>query len=190
MTTSLDNAAGLSVSSLTDVRTSLDSINLSAEKVSRSLTQAFSSAISGGKSFDQTLRSVGQNLSRIALRSGIQPLLQGATGLVSSTLGSLAGAGGSGVSITPFAEGGIVSRPTFFGTDGGLGLMGERGAEAIIPLSRGPDGRLGLAGAAAREQASPVNITINTPDIESFRRSQVQVTGAIARAVLRGRRGL
>ncbi len=190
MTTNLDSAANVSVSGLSDIRTSLDGINISAEKVSRSLTQVFSRAIVGGKSFDQTLRSVGQSLSRIALKSGIQPLLQGASGLVNSTLGSLAGAGGSGASITPFAEGGIVSRPTFFGAGGGVGLMGERGAEAIIPLSRGPDGKLGLSGSAARGQPPTVNITINTPDIENFRRSQVQVTSAIARAVLRGRRGL
>ncbi len=28
---------------------------------------------------------------------------------------------------------------------GGIGLMGEAGAEAILPLKRGPDGALGVA---------------------------------------------
>ena len=28
-----------------------------------------------------------------------------------------------------------------------MGLAGERGAEAIMPLARGPDGRLGVAAA-------------------------------------------
>jgi hypothetical protein len=56
----------------------------------------------------------------------------------------------------PFANGGIVNRPTFFrfkdgGAMGGgssipfqMGVMGEAGPEAIMPLSRGSDGRLGV----------------------------------------------
>jgi phage-related minor tail protein len=68
-----------------------------------------------------------------------------------------------------------------------VGLMGERGAEAILPLSRGSDGRLGVAAAAS---AQSVNVTINAADAESFRRSEAQVSAALARAVARGRRGL
>lgn len=44
-----------------------------------------------------------------------------------------------------FARGGIVSAPTVFGHGGRLGLMGEAGPEAILPLRRGRDGRLGVA---------------------------------------------
>ena len=66
--------------------------------------------------------------------------------------------------------------------------MGERGAEAIVPLARGPDGRLGVAGGSGR----PVSVTVNiaTPDAESFRRSEAQVGASLARAVARGQRGL
>ncbi|WP_217878342.1 hypothetical protein, partial [Vibrio alginolyticus] len=44
-----------------------------------------------------------------------------------------------------FANGGaftnsVVSRPTNFAMAGGLGMMGEAGPEAIMPLSRGSDG--------------------------------------------------
>ena len=82
-----------------------------------------------------------------------------------------------------------MAQPTFFGNGGNVGLMGERGAEAILPLARGPDGRLGVA---ASGQGGPVNVTVNiaTGDAESFRRSQVQITSALARAVARGQRGL
>ena len=68
--------------------------------------------------------------------------------------------------------------------------MGERGAEAILPLARGPDGRLGVASTSGRDNAPAINVTINTPDVENFQRSQVQVASALARAVMRGRRGL
>jgi phage-related minor tail protein len=92
-------------------------------------------------------------------------------------------------SVTPFADGGIVARPTYFGSGSGLGLMGERGAEAILPLARDADGRLGIA--ASHTPSSPaIHVSISTPDAESFRRSQVQVASAIARAVARGQRGL
>ena len=168
-----------------DVKTSLDSVTVSADKVSTTLTNAFSKAVTSGKSFDQTIQSILTSLSKIALNAGMQPLQQGISALVSSGMSGL-----SGASITPFADGGVVSQPTFFGSGGSVGLMGERGAEAIVPLSRGPDGRLGLA--AAGQGGAPVNLTVNiaTPDAESFRKSQVQVTGALARAVARGQRGV
>jgi tape measure domain-containing protein len=41
----------------------------------------------------------------------------------------------------------IVSRPTYFRYGGGLGLMGEAGPEAIMPLARGSDGRIGVISA-------------------------------------------
>ena len=51
--------------------------------------------------------------------------------------------------IQPFANGGIVTKPTFFkyadGGTGRFGLMGEAGPEAIMPLKRGLDGKLGVA---------------------------------------------
>jgi tape measure domain-containing protein len=48
-----------------------------------------------------------------------------------------------------FATGGaftnqIVSSPTYFAHGGGLGLMGEAGPEAIMPLTRMPNGDLGV----------------------------------------------
>lgn len=45
----------------------------------------------------------------------------------------------------PFANGGIVNRPTIFPMRRGAGLMGEAGPEAIIPLRRGKGGKLGVA---------------------------------------------
>lgn len=44
-------------------------------------------------------------------------------------------------------SGSIVSKPTLFPFAKGVGLMGEAGPEAILPLRRGADGRLGISGA-------------------------------------------
>ncbi len=189
MADNADASAMPALSELNDVRIALEGINLSADRVSRSLSRTFATAIVSGRSFNDTLRLVGLNLSRMALSAGLQPLMQGLTSTAGSTFASLLGGGGA-LPIAPFAEGGVVSRPTFFGSGGGLGLMGEKGAEAIMPLARGPDGRLGIAASKTNDRPVNVNVSISTPDAESFRRSQVQVSSALARAVMRGRRGL
>ena len=44
-----------------------------------------------------------------------------------------------------FADGGIVNRPTLFPMANGMGLMGEAGPEAVMPLKRGKDGKLGVS---------------------------------------------
>ncbi|HEY8580905.1 MAG TPA: phage tail tape measure protein [Beijerinckiaceae bacterium] len=165
----------------------LDRIDVSADRVAGTLTRAFAQAATSGRALDDTLRGVALSLSKMALTAGLKPLQDGLSSILSSAGASLAGAGATPVAA--FAEGGVVSRPTFFGAGGGLGLMGERGAEAIMPLARGPDGRLGVA-ASGKGGATTINVSITTPDAESFRRSQAQVTGALARAVARGRRGV
>lgn len=58
----------------------------------------------------------------------------------------------------------VVNSPTFFGFQGQSrsmqpGVMGEAGAEAVIPLTRGSDGKLGIA-ASGQAAAAPVNVNI------------------------------
>ncbi|PVE25552.1 phage tail protein [Microvirga sp. KLBC 81] len=122
---------------------------------------------------------------------------------IGSIFGSLFGAGGGAASAAPFAKGGVFSRgmvmpfaaggvvgaPTYFPLGRGLGVMGERGAEAVMPLARGPDGKLGVRAGGGGRPAS-ITVNISTPDAESFRRSEAQVSAALARAVARGQRGM
>ncbi|MCX7899932.1 MAG: phage tail tape measure protein [Methylocystis sp.] len=168
----------------------LDQINVSAGNVSRTLISGFGAASSSGKSFNDVLSQIALSFAKMALRAGAKSLAEGlASGLSGLLSSAFAGGGGT---IAPFAEGGVVASPTFFGNGASMGLMGERGAEAIMPLARGPDGRLGVvaqsAGAAAR--ATSVTVNIAAQDVESFRRSETQITGALARAVARGQRSL
>jgi lambda family phage tail tape measure protein len=64
--------------------------------------------------------------------------------------------------IVPFAMGGIVNKPTLFpfanGGAGRLGLMGEAGPEAIMPLRRLPNGRLGVEQAGG---GAPVTVNVS-----------------------------
>ena len=59
-----------------------------------------------------------------------------------------------------YAMGGVINRKTMFPMEGGIGVAGEAGPEAILPLSRGSNGELGVQG------GGPVNInfTINAID--------------------------
>jgi phage-related minor tail protein len=159
---------------------SLDGLAKQADGFSGAISRAFRDAVVGGKEFDDILKGLALRFSTMALNAALKPIESGIGGLLSGLVGSLGG-------IKPFAKGGVVASPTYFPLSGGLGLMGEAGAEAIMPLSRGPDGRLGVSGGGA---PVTVNIAIQTPDAASFRKSEAHVAATLARAVGRGRRGL
>jgi len=53
-------------------------------------------------------------------------------------------------------SGQIVSKPTLFPFAKGIGLMGEAGAEAVVPLTRTPSGRLGVESVGGYKQSAPV----------------------------------
>jgi hypothetical protein len=88
--------------------------------------------------------------------------------------------------IVPFANGGVIDRPMIFPLrgQGRVGLVGEDGPEAILPLTRGPDGRLGVS--QPRQQRS-ITINVNTPDAGSFRRSSAQILADARRRERMGR---
>lgn len=89
--------------------------------------------------------------------------------------------------VRPFAKGGVLAAPSCFPMAGGLGLAGEAGPEAILPLRRGSDGRLGVAAADGGSVNVMVNVT--APDARSFLASEAEVSAMLLRAVRRGTRG-
>ncbi len=167
-----------------------------ANSFAHAMTGAFSRSVVSGRSFDDTLKSLTLRLSDLSVRMALKPLTNSIAGGLSQLFGGLFGGENSGASlaasmgaIKPFAAGGVIGTPTYFPlAAGGLGLAGEAGPEAILPLARGSDGRLGVASAASAPAS--VHVHIATPDAESFRRSEAYVTGQIARAVARGQRSL
>jgi phage-related minor tail protein len=163
-----------------------------AEKVADSIASAFTRGIARGRDLEDVLRGLGQRLIEIGLNAALKPLENSLGAVLGQAFGGLSSAiGGAGqpLSILPFADGGIIGSPAVFPLGQSLGLAGERGAEAIMPLARGPDGKLGVAMNGGRAGPS-IHVSISTPDAASFKRSEVQVTSAIARAVARGQRGL
>jgi phage-related minor tail protein len=158
-----------------------------AKSFGASISAALSSAIVYGRNFEDVLSSLGLRLSSLALNAALKPLEQGLENLFVDPNAVVSAA--AAAPVTKFASGGVISTPSYFPLRSQLGLAGERGAEAIMPLARGPDGRLGVA---AQAQSAPRAITVNvsTPDAASFRRSEAYLSGMIARAVARGDRSL
>ena len=177
--------------SIEGVRTRTRDLTAGSNAFARAITAAFAQGATGAKSFDSVLKSLALRLSSLSLNLALKPvtgaLTSGLTNLFSSLTAPTASAANEGP-VQPFAKGGVIATPGFFPLGGSrVGLAGEAGPEAIMPLARGPDGRLGVAASGA---ASNVTINIATPDADSFRRSETYLTGLIARAVARGQRGL
>ena len=163
--------------------------------ISRGLKKAIDGLVFDGDTLADALKGLGESMLNAAYNAAISP--------VTSHVGSVLGTGLEGViqslmpfekggafaqgKVMPFANGGVVSSPTYFPMRGGTGLMGEAGAEAIMPLTRGADGKLGVQ---AQGGSRPVNITMNitTPDVQGFQRSQSQVAAQLSRALGRGSR--
>jgi len=165
-----------------------------AQGFGRAMTQAFQQAVVQGKDLDDVLKGLMLRLSSMALRAALKPIEDGLSGMLEGLFGGIFGqpgqtGGAAQTSVIPFAKGGVVAAPTYFPLGPSLGLAGEKGAEAILPLSRGSDGRLGVR---TQGEARPLAVTVNvsTPDAASFRRSEAYLSGAIARAVSRGERSL
>lgn len=130
----------------------------------------------GKFAFKEMAQSILDDLTRIAIRMAIvKPLSEGILGSFFGNSTAAAPAAGSGNfnfnpsvvaangavlnrGVERFASGGVVNSPTYFGLSGGkMGLMGEAGPEAIVPLKRSSDGSLGV-------KASPtvINVINNT----------------------------
>jgi phage-related minor tail protein len=180
-----------------DLATSLSQVGQLSKSFGTALGSALDQAAVKGRSLDSVLAHLALRLSSLALNAALKPIESGLgsllNGLVSSAAGAVTPFAKGGVAparAIPFAGGGVVAAPTYFAMNGGqLGLAGEAGAEAILPLARDDNGRLGVR---TTSTAAPTSVTVNiaTPNVESFRRSEAQVAAALARAVGRGRRGL
>jgi len=165
--------------------------------VSSSLRRAFEGVVFDGKRLSDALAGIGRSLSGSILNQALAPV-QGALGAavgkgMQSILGGVLpfskGAAFGAGRVAAFARGGVVDGPTQFPMRGGVGLMGEAGPEAIMPLTRGADGKLGVRGGSGGGSVH-VTMNISTPDAAGFQRSQSQVAAEMSRAIQRGRRNL
>lgn len=137
--------------------------------LSSGLTSALTDMASGTKSakdaFTDFALSAAKSLEQLIIKlTIIDPLMKSLAGIwgggggsplsiLPSWLGSAKGNVFDAGNVMPFAHGGIIGMPAIFPmANGGVGLMGEAGPEAIMPLRRTSGGRLGVEVAGGREQ--------------------------------------
>jgi hypothetical protein len=127
----------------------------------RSAMGSFVSEVSGALGdaefrFDRFAQNVTQSLAQIITSQLltsllIQPLF-GALGIPGFAKGGLA----------KFASGGLITRPTVFPmANGGIGIAGEAGTEAILPLGRTATGDLGVKAAGSGGGSFAPTVVVN-----------------------------
>ena len=129
---------------------------------------------------------IGGSFGASAPSSGLGGI-GGNSGLLGLT--ALGGAFINGHKTTAYANGGVVNTPTLFPMAHGMGLMGEAGPEAVMPLARGSDGKLGVKGGGTtvnvnvhNESNSEVEVNQNGDDIE------VRILATVAQDIAKGGR--
>lgn len=100
------------------------------DTVATGLANAITGLIDGTKSLGESLSGILKQLGGMFLQFGMKAAVGS---IFPSARGNVFAQNG----IVPYANGGIVNRPT-------RALMGEAGPEAVLPLQRGADGQLGV----------------------------------------------
>ena len=103
--------------------------------------QLVSFVTTGKLEFGKLAQSIIADMARIAIRATIIKPIMAGFGLTAAKGAVLE----NGQHLTAYAKGGIVNKPTIFPMANGMGLMGEAGPEAILPLTR-RNGVLGVEG--------------------------------------------
>jgi len=156
-----------------------------AQALAQDITGPIKEALTSGEftweTFASAISRIAQNLATRLIDLAFKPI---ENALINAFSGGGAGGGGflarlfgfatggvfaGGAELTAFARGGVVNRPVVFPFSRGIGLMGEAGPEAILPLRRGKGGRLGVEmngdGAAAASSMSTRIINVLDPSV-------------------------
>ena len=115
-------------------------------------------ALTGKSSFSDMVESMLADIAKMLIYQNVTKPLAGHIGNIFGPVKANADGGVYSSAGLSAYSGQVVSSPTIFPFAKGVGLMGEAGPEAILPLKRGSDGKLGVSAGASGVQ---VNVTIN-----------------------------
>ena len=134
----------------------------------------------GKLNFRNLANSIIADMARIAIQQTItKPFTNFITGLFTNANGNAFVNG----KVEKYAYGGIVKKPTIFPMANGMGLMGEAGAEAILPLRRGSNGKLGVQSTGGGIGNINVNVDASGSSVEGSEQGGRELGRAIAVAI-------
>ncbi len=134
----------------------------------------------GKLNFRNLANSIIADMARIAIQQTItKPFTNFITGLFTNANGNAFVNG----KVEKYAYGGIVKKPTIFPMANGIGLMGEAGAEAILPLRRGANGKLGVQSTGGNIGNINVNVDASGSSVEGSEQGGRELGRAIAVAI-------
>tara|TARA_Y100000114_G_scaffold23337_1_gene19062 strand:- start:72 stop:1118 length:1047 start_codon:yes stop_codon:yes gene_type:complete len=195
--------AGLGDSSKSPLQSFADSAFKVAEQAEQAFVNAFKGmedalvnfVMTGKLNFRDLANSIIADLTRMLVRYAIvQPLFKAifpnikigsANGNVFSNGEVVPSAKGNVFAknkIVPYAYGGVVNKPTLFPMANGMGLMGEAGPEAIMPLKRGANGKLGVQSSGGFGNIV-VNVDASGSSVEGDSARSQQFGRALAAAI-------
>lgn len=167
------------------------------ESWARDFTTTLNDALWGAElTFAQIAESFGRMITQMLIQEAMLKTIKliGGIGAGAAAGPAHVGAGGTtafgmaqgGVinngAMMAYAKGGIVNQPTVFPMANGAGLMGEAGAEGILPLTRMSGGDLGVK-SEGNNGGQTVNIMINAVDSQSFSEAIERNPGAVVEVV-------
>jgi phage-related minor tail protein len=147
--------------------------------MAQSSANAFAEFVTGTKSAKDAFQSMVQSMIAGLARLASQKFVEQIFGSIGQGAAGFFGGGSSGwqpafdpvvgpmvakgaafgpAGMIEFARGGIVSGPTVFPFARGVGLMGEAGPEAVMPLARNSRGELGVKGGGG---AGGIEVVVN-----------------------------
>jgi len=143
-----------------------------ADTLESSMSDAFMSMVEGTKSFKDAMKDMARAVIKQLFDILVVQKIVGSfnaekgtgSGIVGAIMGLLPNANGNAFmngKVTAFANGGVVNGPTVFPMANGMGLMGEAGPEAVMPLKRGKNGKLGVQVDGGAQQPVVINQSFN-----------------------------
>ncbi len=155
------------------------SYEITLEKVKNTLANQMTSAIEG---LIFGTKSLGESLSGL-LKQMASMFLKAGTGSFFDTIFNAKGNVYANNKVVPFASGGIVNKPTIFPMANGMGLMGEAGPEAIMPLRRGANGKLGVESSGGGVGNVVVNVDATGSNVQGDQPNADRLGKVIGQAV-------
>ena len=172
----------------TKLKTFTDSIKTVQESMAdvvvkgiKGMEDALVTFVTTGKlSFRSLANSIIADMARIAIQ---QMITKPFTNFLDGLFGNADGNAFVDGKVEKYAYGGVVKKPTLFPMANGIGLMGEAGAEAILPLRRGSNGKLGVQSTGGGFGNIVVNVDASGSSVEGSQEGGRELGRVIAVAI-------